>query len=91
MKGLLQALDVRVKLVSFLFILVLISLIHAPQSLWFLYGASLILAAASQVPLGLFVMRVWLFVPLFSAAVVLPALLNIITPGEPLWVSCGTA
>jgi len=31
-------------------------------------------------------MRVWLFVPLFSAAVVLPALLNIVTPGEPLWV-----
>ncbi|MBS1128944.1 MAG: cobalt transporter, permease protein CbiQ, partial [Nitrospirae bacterium] len=86
MNGLLQALDVRIKLLSFLFILVLISFIHAPQSLGFLYGASILLAAASRVPLGLFVMRVWLFVPLFSAAVVLPALLNVITPGEPLWV-----
>jgi cobalt/nickel transport system permease protein len=40
----------------------------------------------SRVPVGFFVLRVWLFVPLFSAAVVLPALLNIVTPGEPVWV-----
>jgi cobalt/nickel transport system permease protein len=31
-------------------------------------------------------MRVWLLVPLFTAAIVLPAVLNIVTPGEPLWV-----
>ncbi len=33
-----------------------------------------------------FLKRVWLFVPLFSAAIVLPALLNIVTPGDPVWV-----
>jgi cobalt/nickel transport system permease protein len=86
MQGLLQALDVRIKLATFLFLLVLISFIHDPRSLWFLYGISLLSAALSRIPVGFFVMRVWLFVPLFSAAVVLPALLNIVTPGEPLWV-----
>ncbi len=86
MRGLLQSVDVRVKLVTFLFLLVLTTVVHRPRSLWILYGASLLLAAVSRIPLGPFVSRVWLFVPLFSAAVVMPATLNIITPGEPLWV-----
>ena len=85
-QGLLQALDVRVKLVSFSGILVLISLLHAAQMIWILYLFSLVLAAFSRVPLGFFMKRVWVFVPLFSAAIVLPAVLNIITPGDPLWV-----
>jgi cobalt/nickel transport system permease protein len=83
-RGLLQSLDIRIKLITFLLILVLISFVHTPRMLWVLYGLSLVLAASSRVPLGFFVKRVWLFVPLFSAAIVLPALLNIVTPGEPV-------
>jgi cobalt/nickel transport system permease protein len=86
MKGLLQALDVRIKLVTFLFLLILISILHTPRSLWLLYSASILCAAFSRVPVGIFVVRVWLFIPLFSAAVALPAVLNIVTPGEPLWI-----
>jgi cobalt/nickel transport system permease protein len=85
-RGLLQSLDIRFQLVTFLFILVLLSFLHAPQSLWLAYGASLALAALSRIPLWFFVKRVWLFVPLFSAAIVLPAMLNVITPGEPVAV-----
>lgn len=85
-RGLLQGLDIRFQLVTFLFILVVISVLHTPRSLWLVYGASLALAALSRVPLCFFVKRVWLFVPLFSAAVVLPAMLNIVTPGEPIVV-----
>ena len=85
-RGLLQALDIRFQIATFLFILVLISLLHTPQALWLVYGVSLVLAAFSRVPLWFFIKRVWLFVPLFTAAIVLPAVLNIITPGEPLWV-----
>jgi len=85
-RGLLQALDVRIKLLGFLFLLVMASLLRTPQSLWVLYGAAMALAVASRVPLGFFLKRVWLFVPLFSAVIVLPALLNIVTPGEPLLV-----
>ncbi len=83
-RGLLQSLDVRIKLLTFLYILVVISLLHRPQTLWLLYGVSLILALFSRVSLAFFLKRVWLFVPLFSAAIVLPAVLNIITPGDTL-------
>lgn len=85
-RGLLQTLDMRVKLVTFLFILVLVSFLHDPRSLCILYAFSLALAAFSRVPLGFFLKRVWLFVPLFSAAIVLPATLNVVTPGDPVWV-----
>jgi cobalt/nickel transport system permease protein len=84
-KGLLQALDVRIKLITFLFVLVTVSFLHTPQALWIVYGLGLALAAFSRVSLWFFLKRVWLFVPLFSAAIVLPALLNVVTPGEPLW------
>jgi cobalt/nickel transport system permease protein len=85
-RGVLQSLDVRIKLVSFLSLLILITTLRTPQALWLAYGISLALAISSRVPLWFFIKRVWLFVPLFSAVIVLPALLNIVTPGEPLLV-----
>jgi len=84
--GLLQILDVRVKLISFLCLIVLVSVFRTPQTIWMTYGFCLVLAFSSDVPLWFFIKRVWLFVPLFSAAIVLPAILNIITPGEPLLI-----
>jgi cobalt/nickel transport system permease protein len=85
MKGLLQSLDVRIKLITFLFLLVLVSFLHKPLSLWSLSGAAVVLAAASRIPSGLFLTRVWLVVPLVTAAIALPAIFNIVTPGEPMW------
>ena len=87
MPGVLQSIDVRVKLLTFLFILILVSFLHAPLSLWCLSGAAVALAAASGIPIGLFLARVWLVVPLVSAAIVLPAIFNVVTPGDPLWVA----
>lgn len=84
--GFLQSLDIRTKLISFVFILVVISLLHAPETLWIVYALSLALAAFSRISLAFFLKRVWLFVPVFSAVIILPALLNIVTPGDPLVV-----
>jgi cobalt/nickel transport system permease protein len=84
--GLLQSLDVRVKLVTFLGILVCISFLHTPISLGFLCLTAVVLALTSRVPALFFLKRVWLVVPLFSAAIVLPATLNIVTPGRVLLV-----
>ena len=53
--GLLQAHDIRVKLFSFLFLIVMISLFHTPQTIWVLYGFRLALALLSRVSLGVFV------------------------------------
>lgn len=83
--GLVQRLDVRIKLIGFLAIIVLISFLHQPRTLWTAYGLSLVLAVFSRVPPFFFIQRVWLFVPIFSAAIVLPAILNVVTPGDPLW------
>ncbi len=84
--GLLQRLDVRVKLLGFLSLIVLTSFYHSPAALLIMYGMSLILALSSRVPILFLQKRVWLFVPLFSTAIVLPAMLNIVTPGDPLWI-----
>ena len=83
--GLLQALDPRIKLITVLAIIVSISLMRSPATIWGMYGFTLLLARASSIPLGFFIKRVWLFVPLFSAVIVIPALFNLVSPGEPLW------
>ena len=85
--GLLQALDPRVKLVTLLAVIVSVSVMRSPAAIWGVYGCTLLLASASCIPLGFFIKRVWLFVPLFSAVVVIPALFNLVSPGDPLWTS----
>lgn len=80
--GLLQGLDPRVKLVTVLGLLVTASFVHHLPVLAALCFATLGLAAASAIPLGFFVKRVWLFVPIFTGIVVLPATLDVITPGH---------
>jgi cobalt/nickel transport system permease protein len=80
--GLLQRVDPRVKLVGLLVLLVALGLVHHVAVLVAGYAATLVLAAASRLPIGFFVKRVWLFVPIFTGIVVLPATLSIVTPGN---------
>lgn len=84
--GLLQSLDVRVKLMTTAFLLVVASFLHHPGPLWLLSGLSVVLALLSGIPVLFFMKRTWLVVPLFTSVIVLPALLNVVTPGEPLWI-----
>jgi cobalt/nickel transport system permease protein len=79
--GLLQRLDPRVKLVTLIGLLVVAASLHSIPVLAVLYLATLALAAASRVSVGFFVKRVWLFIPIFTGIVVLPATLNVITDG----------
>ena len=80
--GLLQRIDPRVKLLSLLVLLVAMSLVRNIEILMVGYAATLFLASASRLPLGFFVKRVWLFVPIFTAIMVLPATLSIVIPGD---------
>ncbi|MCU1453593.1 MAG: cobalt transporter, inner rane subunit CbiQ [Acidimicrobiales bacterium] len=80
--GLLQRLDARVKLVTLLGLLVAVSLVQQIPVLVVAYAATLVLAVLSKLPLGAFVRRVWLAIPLFTGIVVLPATLNLITKGH---------
>ncbi len=83
--GLMQALDPRIKLITTLAIIVSVSIMRSPLTIWGVYGFTLLLAVASSVSLLFFIKRVWLFIPLFSAVIVIPALFNVVTPGEPVW------
>jgi cobalt/nickel transport system permease protein len=82
--GVLQSLDARAKLVA---ALVLITGVALSRSLVAVAGASalaVLLARASHVDVGSFLKRTWLVVPLFTAALALPAVLNVVTPGPEI-------
>ena len=83
-QGLLQRIDVRVKLLTFAFLLILISISRTPAVLWVFTVVGIVLALLSRVPLGPFLQRVSLFGPVFTALFAFPALFNIITPGDPV-------
>lgn len=80
--GLLQRIEPRIKLVSLLGLLVATSLVRHIPVLIAVYAATLVLAAASKLSLSFFIKRVWLFIPIFTGIVVLPATFSFITHGE---------
>lgn len=80
--GLLQRIDPRMKLLSLIGLLLVAGLAHSMITLGVMYAATLVLASASALPLGFFVKRVWLFVPIFTGIVVLPATLSVVTHGD---------
>jgi cobalt ECF transporter T component CbiQ len=81
-RGLLQRLDARAKAVALIGLLVAVGLVHHVFVLLAAYAGTLVLARASALPLGFFVKRVWLFIPIFTGVIVLPATLNIVTEGD---------
>ena len=83
--GLLQGLDPRVKFVTLILFLVVTSLLHSIPVLIAVYLLTLLLAHLSHIGLPFFIKRVWLFIPLFAGIIALPAIFNVITPGE-VWI-----
>ncbi|MFH1457974.1 MAG: cobalt ECF transporter T component CbiQ [Candidatus Omnitrophota bacterium] len=82
--GFLQARDPRIKV--FATLLFLLSILLA-KSIFFLFGLylfCLFLSAVSQINIKFFLKRTWIFIPLFSFFIALPALFEFFTPGEPL-------
>ncbi len=80
--GFLQSLDPRVKITGFLLLLLKTLIACDLHTLFFLYGICLLLVLISKVGPGFFLLRTWVFIPLFSLCIGLPALFG---PGDPLW------
>jgi cobalt/nickel transport system permease protein len=80
--GLVQRIDPRVKILSLVGLLVVTSLLHHIPVLIVMYLATLPVAMASGLPLAFFVKRVWLFIPIFTGIIVLPATFSFITHGQ---------
>lgn len=83
--GLLQRVDPRVKVVGTAALVVVATLLHSVEALATLYVVGIVLAALSRIPVRRLA-QVWLVAPLFSTAVLVPAVLNIVTPGSPVVV-----
>jgi len=80
--GLLQGLDPRVKVATFILFVVMVGLARNLSTLAIIFVLILTLSFLSKVSLGFFLKRVLLFIPIFTAVIALPALF--ITPGSPL-------
>jgi cobalt/nickel transport system permease protein len=83
-QGFLQSLDPRIKTLTFLLFILQILFTKSISILVCLYALCLLLTYLSKINLGFFLKRTWIFIPLFSLFIAIPALFNIITPGEAL-------
>jgi len=69
---------------TFLLFIIQILLAKSILILLCLYALCLLLALVSGINLRFFLKRTWVFIPLFSFFIAIPALFSIFTPGEPL-------
>lgn len=84
--GVLQRLDPRAKLVGFFALLVTVTFFQNLALIIGFYMITLILAIVARIPMGFYLKRVWLTIPLFAGIVSAPSIFNIFTLGEPLVV-----
>jgi len=83
-RAFLQSLDPRVKTVTIIFFIIQVLLIKDIYLVLCRYGLCLLLVVISKIPLGFFLKRTWIFIPLFSLFIAIPAIFEIFTPGIPL-------
>jgi cobalt/nickel transport system permease protein len=83
-KGLLQFVDPRFKLVGMLWLVVCVIFVGRVEWILAIISVTILLAAVSKVRLSYYLKRVWLFIPLFTLAIAVPAMFNFIVPGQPL-------
>lgn len=74
--GFLQSLDPRIKLATFLLFIIQVLLAPSLQVLFFLYALCLLLALISKINLVFFLKRTWIFIPLFSLFIAIPAIFS---------------
>lgn len=82
-KGLLQALDPRIKVLTFLALILQVLWLKDVRMIMVFYGFCLTLACLSGIRLVFFLKRTWIFIPLFSLFIAIPALFSFFTPGDP--------
>lgn len=80
----LTRIEPRAKVLGFLLLIFGATFVHGLVPLAVLLGGVVAVSVASRVGARR-LLRVWLGVPLFSLAIILPATLNLVTPGEPMW------
>lgn len=82
--GLLQSIDPRAKIFTIGAFVVAVSLYKNISIVLAAYLFTLVLAYCSRIGIGFFLIRVWLFIPLFSGIIAIPALFNVFVPGDSI-------
>ena len=83
--GFLQSLDPRIKVITFLMVILAILFTKSIVVSLCLYIVCLVLAYSSKVNMGFFLKRTWIFIPLFSLFIAIPALFSFFSPGDALF------
>jgi cobalt/nickel transport system permease protein len=84
--GLMQRLDPRCRLLTFLALIVTISLARSPWTVWGVYLCTLVPVLLSDGLSRSSCRRMCFGVPLFAALLALPSLCNLVIPGETAWL-----
>ncbi len=84
-KGFLQSMDPRTKTVGIFALLLTAISLKSIALIGVLYVVSVVLAVLSAIHPGYYLVRTWVFIPLFSLFIVIPALFSHVTPGEALF------
>ena len=80
--GLLQSIDPRIKVITVALFLLTVLFTKSIVVLAYLYAVCLMLAYLSKINIGFFLKRTWIFIPLFSVCIAIPAIFSAFTPGE---------
>ncbi len=83
--GFMQSLDPRIKILSFIIFIILAILTKSIPVILALYLLCLFLVCISKINPGFFLKRTWVFIPLFSLFIGLPAMFSSFTPGQELF------
>jgi len=83
-KGFLQSIGPCVKMIGAAIIIIAALFIRNIAPILTIYCFVLFLAILSRINLIYFLKRTWIFIPLFSLFIVIPALFSIISPGDPV-------
>jgi len=82
--GFLQLLDPRIKVITFLLLIISIMITKSIVVILWLYVLCLVLTYLSQIRFGYFLKRTWIFIPIFSIFIVIPSLFSVFSPGTAL-------
>jgi cobalt/nickel transport system permease protein len=84
-EGFLQRMETSVKIIFILSFVITVLLLHSLLAISLLYIISIILAYSSKISIKEHIYRTWVFIPLFTLVIAVPALFNIVTPGRELF------
>ncbi len=82
--GLMQSIDPRMKVVTSALLLLTALFTNSVAVVLYIYLISLIFTYLSKINIVFFLKRTWVFIPLFSLFIAIPALFSVFTPGDPI-------